>query len=78
MTKLSQLKLMIRRFIKQSVKFLSLYIDDELSWKYHVDQIATKISKMTEIMARARHCWSIQTLKTIYDKMEFLINCSIK
>ena len=48
-------------------KFLSLYIDDELSWKYHIDQITTKIWKMTGIMARARHCLSIQRLKTIYN-----------
>ena len=50
-------------------KFLSLYIDDELSWKYHIDQITTKISKMTGIMARARHFSSTQTLKTIYNTM---------
>ena len=31
--------------------FLGLSIDDELSWKYHIDQITTKISKMTGIMA---------------------------
>ena len=50
-------------------KFLGFYIDDELSWKYHIDQITAKISKMTGIMARARHCLSIQTLKTIYNTM---------
>jgi len=33
-------------------KFLGLYIDDELLWKYHIDQITTKLSKMTGIMAR--------------------------
>ena len=35
-------------------KFLGLYIDDELSWRKHIDQISTKISKMTGIMAKAR------------------------
>ena len=50
-------------------KFLGLYIDDELTWKYHIDQITTKISKMAGIMARARHYLSIQTLKTIYNIM---------
>ena len=30
-------------------KFLGLYMDDELSWRKHVDQISTKISKMTGI-----------------------------
>ena len=55
-------------------KFLDLYIHDELSWKYHIDQITTKISKMTGIMARARDCWSIQTLKTIYNTMVSVFN----
>ena len=52
-------------------EFLGLYIDDELSWKYHIDQITTKISKMTGIMARARNCLSMQTLKTICNKMVY-------
>ena len=60
-------------------KFLGLYVDDELSRKYHIDQITTKISKMTGIMARARHCLSTQTLKTIYNTMvyPYLTYCSI-
>ena len=48
-----------------------IYIDDELSWKYHIDQITTKISKMAGIMARARHYLSTQTLKTIYNTMVY-------
>ena len=60
-------------------KFLGLYIDDELSWKYHIDQVTTKISKMTGIMAKARHYLSIETLKTIYNTMVYLYltYCSI-
>ena len=55
-------------------QFLSLYIDDELSWKHDIDQITTKISKMRGIMARARHCLSIQTLKTIYNWSYYFIS----
>ena len=52
-------------------KFLGLNVDDELSWKDHVDQVATKISKMTGIMVKARHYLSIQTLlKTIYNTVK--------
>ena len=32
-------------------KFLGLYIDDEFTLKYHIDQVASKISKMTGILA---------------------------
>ena len=60
-------------------KFLGLYIDNEFAWKYHIDQVARKISKMTGIMAKARHYLSLKTLQTIYDTMvyPYLIYCSI-
>lgn len=52
----------------------SNFIDDEPSWKYHIDQIITKISKMTGIMAKARHYLSIQTLNTIYNTIVSVSN----
>ena len=60
-------------------KFLGLYIDDEFTWKYHIDQVACKISKMTGIMAKARHYLSLKTLQTIYDTMvyPYLTYCNI-
>ena len=60
-------------------KFLGLYIDDELTWKYHLDHAAAKISKMTGIMAKARHYLSLKTLQTIYDTMvyPYLTYCNI-
>ena len=60
-------------------KFLGLYIDDEFTWKYHIDQVASKISKMTGILAKARHYLSLKTLQTIYDTMvyPYLTYCNI-
>ncbi len=60
-------------------KCFGLYIDDELSWKYYIDKITTKILKMTGIMAKARHYLSVKTLKTIYNTMiyPYLTYCSI-
>ena len=60
-------------------KFVGLYLDDEFTWKYHIDQVATKISKMTGIMAKARHYLSQKTLQTIYDTMvyPYLTYCNI-
>ena len=46
----------------KNTKFLGLHIDDELTWKYHIDQVVNKISKMTGIMAKARHYISLETL----------------
>ena len=60
-------------------KFLGLHIDNELSWKYHIEQVASKISRMTGIMAKARHYLSLKTLQTIYDTMvqPYLTYCNI-
>ena len=50
-------------------KFLGIYIDEEPSWKYHINHIASKISKMTSIMAKARHHLTSKTLLTLYHTM---------
>ena len=50
-------------------KFLEIYIGAELSWKYHINHIASKISKMTGIMAKARHHLASKTLLTLYHTM---------
>ena len=39
--------------------------------KHHIDQVASKISKMTGIMAKARHYLSLKTLQTIFDTMVY-------
>ena len=42
-------------------KFLGVYIDEELSWKHHIDQVVSKISQMRGIMAKVRHYLSLKT-----------------
>ena len=60
-------------------KFLGLYIDDEFTWKYHIEQVGSKISKMTGIIAKARHYLSLKTLQKIYDTVvyPYLTYCNI-
>ena len=48
---------------------MGIYIDEELSWKHHINHIASKISKMTGIMAKARHHLTSKTLLTSYHTM---------
>ena len=50
-------------------KFLGLYIDEELSWKYHINHVAMKVAKMTGIMAKARHYLPLKALLTLYNAM---------
>ena len=51
-----------------NTNFLGVNIDQNLSWKYHIKNVATKISKLTGIMARARHHLP---LKTLYSAMVY-------
>lgn len=56
------LKLLKFEFNDQSIKHWSgLTIDKELSWKHHIDEIATKLSKIAGTMFRARCCDFLQT-----------------
>ena len=59
-------------------KFLGLFIDEELSWKYHINHVTMKISKLTGIIAKARHYLPLKTLQNIYYTMiyPYLIYCN--
>ena len=48
------------------VKYLGILIDKNLSWKYHIDYVASKISRTIGIIARLRHFILLSTLLTIY------------
>ena len=52
-------------------KFLGLLFDEELSWKYHIDEVTNKISKMSGVLAKARHYLSLKTLQTLYNTMVY-------
>ena len=41
---------------KDYVKFLGVLIDKNLTWKYHIDYIASKISRVVGIISRLRPC----------------------
>ena len=50
----------------QNFNFLGLTINENLSWKPHVDKIANKISKYSGILSRLKHFLPSHILKTIY------------
>ena len=50
----------------QNFNFLGLTINENLSWKAHVDKIANKISKYSGILSRLKHFLPPYILKTIY------------
>ena len=61
-----------------STKLLGVIIDEQRSWKYHVNHVAMKISKMTGIMTKGRHYLHRKTLLVLYNTMinTFLIYCN--
>ena len=56
---------------KDYVKFLGVLIDKNLTWRPHVDHIASKISKIIGIIARLRHHVPLNTLLQIYRSLIF-------
>ena len=45
--------------------------DKNLTWKYHIDYIASKISRVVEIISRLRHTIPLNTLIQIYRSLIF-------
>ena len=56
---------------KDYVKFLGVLIDKNFTWKYHIDYIASKISRVVGIISRLRHSVPLDTLIQIYRPLIF-------
>lgn len=54
---------------KVYVKYLGVLIDQNLSWKYHIDSIVTKISKNIRLIAKLRHFVPQLVLLNIYKSL---------
>ena len=54
---------------KEYVKYLGVLIDNHLSWKYHIDYIAVKISKIVGVICGLRHFVPFCTLRSIYQSL---------
>ena len=50
---------------KDYIKYLGVLIDSNLTWKYHISHVASKVSK-TSIIARLRHFIPMSALLHIY------------
>ena len=50
----------------ETAKFLGTVIDENLSWKQHINYIKNKIAKSIGIIKRLRYCLAEHTLNTLY------------
>ena len=54
---------------KNYIKYLGVFIDENLSWKNHIDSVITKISKTIGIIAKLRHFVPSSVLLNIYTSL---------
>ena len=47
-------------------KFLGVYVDEDLNWKYHTSQISLKVSKCIGVINRVKHVLTRNLLTSLY------------
>jgi hypothetical protein len=60
-------------------KFLGVYIDENLNWKYHTSQLSIKVSKNVGIINKIKHLLTKELLTSLYYTLiqPYLIYCNI-
>ena len=72
-----QTKIIIKQV--DHTKFLGVYIDEKLCWKFHINYVSMKVSKIAGIRAKAIHYLELKNLKELYNTMvyPYLTYCNI-
>ena len=56
-----------KKSVRESVtKFLSIYIDENLAWKYHIEHVCNKVSISIGIMYKSRNIIRKRFMKQLY------------
>ena len=56
---------------KDQVKYLGIMIDSTLSWRNHIDNVSTKISKTIGLLYKIRYFVDMKIIKTLYYSLVF-------
>jgi len=54
---------------EKSFKFLGLHIDETLSWKYHIKNLCSKVSRSNYIINKVKHILPKSSLHTLYSSI---------
>ena len=78
----NNLQLMISGKVMQRVeciKFLGVYLDCQLNWKQHLDEVCNKVSKIIGIMVRLRYVFPPEILLILYNSLilPYLSYCNV-
>ena len=52
--------------VVQVTKFLGVYLDDKLKWKYHANQVYNKIQANKQLLSISKNFLDVQTMNKIY------------
>ena len=52
--------------LSSHVRYLGVFIDENLNWKYHVNAISSKLIKANAMLSKLRHFVSKEVLRTVY------------
>ena len=55
-----------RLYPTESVQYLGVKIDTNLSWQYHVNDLSIKLNRATALLFKMRKLVSLKILKSIY------------
>ena len=85
-TNLLSIKLVKYKLVKYKftpvdhVKYLGIYLDNHLSWEYHINQLSNKLSQANGILAKLRHNTPQKPVLLVYHDIFYshlIYGCSI-
>ena len=56
---------------KNHIKYLGILIDSTLTWKAHIDNVSTKISKSIGLLYKIRHYVNLKIMRTLYHSLVY-------
>ena len=63
--------------IVSKFKYLGVTLDENFTWKEHVDAVCIKVNKRLGLLARIRSCLTVKASKSVYNCLIHLCRCCV-